>query len=272
MAKYTVTAIRSNDPSATKLMTKHIFFVSTGRTATEALTYHLNATVDQVAAYHEPRPSFARRAPALITRPHRRSERIYFGIPREWRRLRARKAVYVECNYRLFPALPLIRKTFPSAYVIHIVRDGRTTARSWLNKGRYIQSDDGIKPTDIPSSGVSLEEWLTWSPVKKNAWNWALTNGVIDAQGPDYRVHFEDIFNPQCNHLAQILHEIAPNVFGSEALAFSKAAQTNHTRNATYPAFEQWTTAQQHDFWEMAEKQMAAFGYTNGSGNTHRLE
>lgn len=242
-------------------MPKYIFVVSTGRTATKALSEHLSEHVAQAVSFHEPSPSFARRAPALISRVHRRSERVYFGMPRRCRQAFHRKGAYVEFNHRLFSALPLIRRTFSNACIIHIVRDGRAVVRSWLNKGRYTRSDNFFTPADIPGSGVALEDWLTWSAVKKNAWNWALVNGVIDAQGPDYQIHFENIFDPQRNDLARVLNEIAPNVFDPEALHFADTAHSNAARQSHYPDFKQWPEARQREFWEAAGDQMRAFGY-----------
>lgn len=249
-------------------MTRYIFIVSTGRTATRALSDCVNARVDRAESYHEPRPSFARRAPALIARGHRRSERIHLGLPRRWRRVTRRKAVHVEFNHHLFSSLPLIRRTFPGACVIHIVRDGRTTVRSWLNKGRYTHADNFMTPTDVPGSGVALEDWLTWSPVKKNAWSWALVNGVIDAQAPDYRVHFEHIFDPGRNELARVFHEIAPDVFDPGTLYFPDAAPAHDTRNPDYAEFEQWSESRQRDFWELAGPQMRAFGYATNAASS----
>lgn len=249
-------------------MSKYIFVVSTGRTATTALADFLDNKAGEAAAFHEPSPSFARRAPGLVTRRHRWNERVYFGMPRRRRRVSRGKRVYVEFNHHLFSALPLIRKTFPEATVIQIVRDGRTTVRSWLNKGRYTQTDDFITPADIPGSGVAIEDWLTWSPVKKNAWTWSLVNGVIDSQAPDYRVYYEDIFDPEKNALANVLNTAAPDAFDPGTLYFPDARSVNSPRKTAYPAFEQWTAQEQRDFWDVAGPRMRALGYAQGDSDS----
>lgn len=242
-------------------MAKNIFVVSTGRTATDALSGYIDSHVESVTSRHEPSPSFARQAPALITRRHRRTERLYLGATRASKQLFSSKSVYIEFNHRLFSSLDLIRRTFKDAHIIHIVRDGRDTVRSWLNKGRYIQSDNFMTPNDVPGSGVAYEEWLSWSPIKKNAWAWSLVNGVIASQGPDHVVRFEDIFDSEQNALASVLHDIAPDVFDAERLFIPDAKPTHRTKEYVHPRFEDWPKSDQEDFWTVAGAQMNLYGY-----------
>lgn len=242
-------------------MAKYIFLVSTGRTATKAVSDFLAANAAGCTAYHEPRPTFARRAPELIAGPHSRADRIYLGLPRRMRRLKEGKPVYVECNHHLFSAIDLIRKTFRNTSVIHIIRDGRATVRSWLNKGRFTHCDNFMTPMQIPGSGVSLEEWLAWSPVKKVAWSWAVVNGFIATQAPDIVIRYESIFDAGENALGRALEQSSPEHFNAARVNFAKATRIHKTPRARYPPFEEWPDEWQADFWAVAEPQMRRFGY-----------
>lgn len=190
---------------------KCCFIVSTGRTGTQTLARVIQQVDgDEIAAYHEPKPS----------RPFRFISTIHAaGILPDWltllsiRILRGRfinrnsKFGYVESNNFLFGVCGLLHKNFQNVRILHVVRDPRDYAESHLKHGVF-KGFKGVVGRFMPYWLIKPrhlnikndEYWLKMSPKKRLYWFWSLVNRVIEkdsvALGADYRVvRFEDLFS-----------------------------------------------------------------------------
>lgn len=88
-----------------------------------------------------------------------------------------------------------IRRLFPEAKVIHLVRDGRDVLTSgtfdWL-----LKDAEGTERHEFyfkPIPGMKLERFFDKNVIKKWATNWNETVDVFDDDEPDYRISYEEM-------------------------------------------------------------------------------
>ena len=238
---------------------KYAYFASTGRTGTDFFTKLFNDVVENCWSLHEPRPAFRRKASKLISRPYSFFDCAYFKIPRIYRHLRRKEEWYVETNYHLFAAIPLIRKAFPESLVFHLVRDGRDVTTSWLNRFRYI-TNDHIVPVDIPGD-KAREYWETWNPLQKLAWYWKTVNNHILTTPSDLMVKFEDIFQGEKKGCFQILDMFEGIEYRRERVMERLSEKVNENKRDFFPKYQEWPDKWKEQFWEIAGETMESFGY-----------
>jgi len=239
-------------------VTRTAFITSTGRTGTGFLTRLFNDCVSGAFSLHEPKPAFRRRSIAWMGRPPSVLERWRFARTRNGFMAGRPEALYVENNFQLFAALPLIREVFPDSRIIHIVRDGRAVTTSFLNRFRYITSDH-ITPDDVADDSAS-ERWDGWSPVQKLAWYWSTVNRHVVGQDPDLVVRFEDMFDEDRSGLWRLLDCLDLEYDRGPVLELaSKRVNTN--KSEFFPPYDEWPRSWQEQFWEVAGAAMEEFGY-----------
>jgi len=238
---------------------KTAFFVSTGRTGTDFFTNFFNNVVENSWSLHEPKPAFRTRGHQLMSRPHTLYEKYYFSIPRKLWHLKHKEEWYVETNYHLFAAIPLIRDAFPDALVFHIVRDGRDVVTSWLNRNRYI-TNDHMTPFHIPGDPAQAL-WAGWNPLQKLAWYWKTVNNHAQAQNPDMTIKFEELFKTNKALIFDILAKFDGLVYDEEKVRASLEQKVNRNRLEFYPKYAEWPQHWKDQFWEIAGETMERFGY-----------
>lgn len=238
---------------------KAAFFVSTGRTGTDFFTTLFNDLVENTWSLHEPKPAFRRKASKLITNPFSPFDAAYFKLPRVYRHSKRKEEWYVETNYHLFAAVPLIRKTFPDALVFHIIRDGREVVTSWLNRFRYI-TNDYILPYDIPGNEAQAY-WKEWNPLQKISWCWKTVNQHLLKTPADMAVRFEDLFKGKKQACFDILDNFDNIEFDPKKVKKLLSQKVNPTRNDFFPEYAEWPEWWKKQFWEIAGDTMKRFGY-----------
>lgn len=241
-------------------MNKCAFIVSTGRTGTGFLTRIINDCVPNAWSAHEPIPAFRRRARRLMNRRETVLDVAYFKMTRAKRHRQRDETWYIENNFQLFAAVGVVRKAFPAAKIVHVVRDGRSVIRSYMNRGRYMTSDH-ITPFDV-AGDPARTEWNGWNAVQKNAWFWKTVNAHVRAQHAEVTVLFEDLFNGTTSALEKMLNDIGAPALDVEKAAGLMGRRVNTNRQEEYPPFEEWSNEWQNDFWHIAGDEMAHWGYT----------
>jgi hypothetical protein len=236
------------------------FIVSTGRTGTDFFTTLFNsAAIPDAWSLHEPRPAFRARSYQLIGRQHTWFERLYFQFPRQrWHKPRA-ETWYVETNYHLFAAIPLIREAFPNAWIIHVIRDGRAVVTSWLNKYRYI-TNNHITPFSLPGDPAQAD-WPYWNPLQKLSWYWKTVNELVAEQQPDLWLSFEQLFRPPYADLYHMLDQLPLSYYDPDKVKELARRKVNRTQTPFFPSYEQWPRRWQEQFWHIAGPAMQRFGY-----------
>ncbi|MHC3994867.1 sulfotransferase [Thiomicrolovo sp. ZZH C-3] len=238
---------------------KTAFFVSTGRTGTDFFTDFFNNVVENSWSLHEPKPAFRKRGHQLMSRPHTAWEKYYFSLPRRWWHMKHSEEWYVETNYHLFAAIPLIRDAFPDALVFHIVRDGRDVVTSWLNRGRYI-TNDHMTPFHIPGDPAQAL-WENWNALQKLAWYWKTVNTRAIETQPDMIIKFEELFKTNKELIFDILAKFDGLVYDEAKVRASLEKKVNRNRIEFFPKYDEWPRHWKEQFWEIAGEKMEELGY-----------
>ncbi|PSR03736.1 MAG: hypothetical protein BRD50_05300 [Bacteroidetes bacterium SW_11_45_7] len=235
------------------------FIVSTGRTGTDFFTSLFNDHISNTWSLHEPKPAFRARSYQLVGRSHTIFEKYYFKIPRKRRHKDHPEKWYIETNYHLFAAMPLIRDAFADSFIIHIVRDGREVVTSWLNKYRYI-TNDHITPYDIPGDPAQ-HYWNKWNPLQKLSWYWRTVNEIVETQQPDLWLHFEKIFQNHQDDLAELLKRMEGIDYDWEQVRAIASRKVNKTQQPFFPHYVEWPLHWQDQFLAIAGDTMERYGY-----------
>jgi hypothetical protein len=148
--------------------------------------------------------------------------------------------VFLEINNYTFPMLPEIRRAFPFARVILLVRDPRTFLPSALNRGWFVNPHD-YRMTGTHTGEIPRSEWQEKTGVQKLAWYWLRTNAMIFQARPDLVIRFEDIFGEHHEGLRKLLEvlEVSSDFITEEVFGQKR----NSTSQFYVPRWEDWKPA-----------------------------
>ena len=233
-----------------------IFFLSTGRTATQWLAWALNVCYPSVLAVHEPPPMIkpvgllyhagklkfndAVRACKKARLANVRCARILY-----------KKRYYVECNHNLFSLAEPLRKAFPGCKIVGLVRDYKTFIPSMANRG-YSNGVGWLK-SDEPKIDTGK---------KQLAWYWKEKISAYMDQ-VDYLVKMEKLLYSRCGIVfpqnSNVIFQ--QNIYNwnilFNKLGFSKIDQKtynyisgksfNTAKRGAMPNWEQWPDSDKQD-------------------------
>lgn len=239
---------------------QYAFISSTGRTGTDFFTHLFNNVVINTWSQHEPKPAFRRRSFRLMDHHYRPSDKLYFQLSRQWMNRNRQEAWYVETNYNLFSTIPMLRAALPGCLTIHIIRDGRSVVRSWLNRGRYIIYEH-ITPFLLKNDPAQAN-WANWNAVQKLSWYWKTINLIAERSEPDLLIRFENIFRSQDSHIHHILERMPGIEYDSNAVMDALNFRVNESINPFIPRFNEWPDLWQQQFWDIAGPEMERQGYS----------
>lgn len=254
-----------------------VVVVSTGRTGTQALAHHLDASYDHVTSLHEPRPSrhlrlLSNRAVAgRLTR-----EKAREALVRSRERLFARidDPVYVESNWYVYGLLEALNDVAPRVKVLHVVRDPKTYIPSGINFGQF----SGLralatrfvpywylKPEQAPAPLAMRQSWSQLTDPQRLAWHWNVVNGEIDRAAPVFgdrflRMRYEDLFGKNATGLGGLLEWIGlpDNAAMRERMQERKV---NASIAKRCPPWREWDAAERQAVLDLCGERMRAYGY-----------
>lgn len=240
---------------------KSIFFVSTGRTGTTFLTRFFNTAVENAFSRHEPRPVFRRNKARYIKGEFKSYEKIRFRFTRQQWFNAEPEDWYVESNHHLFAAIPMIREAFPEAVIIHVIRDGRDVVTSWLNRYRYITNNN--LPAEDIGDKEAVQLWESWNPLQRTTWLWKTVNTHTRKSKPDLTIRFEDIFteSPEDSVIFPLLDRFEGMSYNHKEVCRMLTRKVNTNKQDFFPYYKEWPSFWKSQFWEIAEEEMAFYGY-----------
>jgi hypothetical protein len=255
-----------------------VVVVSTGRTGTQALAHHLDASYANVTALHEPRPSrhlrlMSNRAVAgavtmdeAVAELTRSRAKLFAGV---------RTPVYVESNWYVYGLLEALPEVFGRVKVLHVVRDPKTYIPSGLNFGQF----SGLralattflpywylKPEDAPRELGPDKPWAQMTGVERLAWHWHVVNGEIDRVSPLFgqdflRIRYEDVFGRDATGLGKLLEWIGlPDDAGLRERMQEKKVNASTTKRRCAP-WKDWSDEQRAAVLARCGARMRAYGY-----------
>lgn len=187
--------------------------------------------------------------------------------------------MYVDINPFLYGFLDVLDELFDQPLVLHVIRDPRDFARSWVNVGGL----EGLKrlagellPFWLPRPRHIIDQpaktWRQMPPIERATWYWTLVNNALNRGevlfGSRYmRLRFEDIFHGEPPALPKMLQWLdRPAVVRS---ADTRRKNSKSRRN-TGPAFDQWPRNQHKAVLSHCGDLASHYGYDIPPGETRR--
>jgi Sulfotransferase family len=189
------------------------FIVSTGRTGTQFFESFFNNNFPDVLCLHETQPDgfdIAIRKIRGKALPNETVNDLRISRVPILSSLRRRNAkIFIESNPFFSLLIPELRKAFPKALFVWIVRDPKTYVVSAYNKSPvsdgkmflYGETDhrQRITAMDFPDDRWH-KEWPLFDRFQRICWYWNRCNAILEedlSHQPDFlMVKFEDLFTP----------------------------------------------------------------------------
>lgn len=185
-------------------------------------------------------------------------------------------SLIVESYYVWYGLLGPLRKSYPNAKILGIVRDPRDWVRSWMNYGGFYGTSDQIKwfgqsrvTPAVTGDKRQAEKWSEMDHFEKICWNWNLTYGLIsdftegDINGRVFR--FEDIFLAENkeNSLEDLMD--FTTCFAHRNYSYDlkklKAKPSANSSKKTLPSWTDWTPDQAKKMDALCGDLMRSYNY-----------
>ena len=243
-----------------------VFVLGSGRSGTQLISDLLEQSAD-AAIFHE--PNFREDVGAMDVMRHDAAltERYWreFRCVEVYRRWTATpgKSIYGEVNGTIRYQAAAIRKLFPEAKLLLMVRDGRGVVRSVMGWPQFYGPRSKGAYALAPLSGDPFfEEWSRMSRFEKVCWSWRDTNEfLMDHIPASHWLQLEritsdfDYFTKQFANGVGI--EISYEVWRARVMRRSRNASSSYG----FPAWEDWTREQKDSFVRICGDTMAKLGY-----------
>lgn len=232
-----------------------IFFITAiGRSGTKFLSNLLNQC-ENTLVLHEPLISDRRRYNMFFNNPKKST--VYMRKVRKNVILINAQGVnnYGEVNGFLRRHILALRKTFPEAKFLHLVRDGRDVVRSIYSRKAFEKWDKSTVGVEPPGG------WKTNNRFKKICWYWNVENVHINKH-IDKHVNLEKIINDYDYFKENVLDFLGLEL-SKEVWNVMSKNKVNATRNGKYklPIYDKWNDKQKRIFNKMCGKTMRKLGY-----------
>lgn len=233
-------------------MTKFIFIIGTGRTATVFLKEFFRVNLPDAVSLHEPK-----RMIKLCSNMHlsgvigkNRLEKYLRCYARAIaRRLKKCDAhILVQVDPWLYGFTGLLDAMFENPYVIHIVRNPLTYIPSHLNR-MYSSAMVGFLRDAIPywklrgdqTGDYTRGEWKRMTQEEKMAWYWRKCNEFIESESAGLtrckRIRYEDLFRDNHSGLREIAAFCELSLPGNSS---SAEGLEQNTAPASFPDADAW--------------------------------
>jgi hypothetical protein len=248
-----------------------LFVVSTGRTGT---TFLAQFASDQGAqGCHEPGPWWLRHLSNAHASGHADHDRTV-------RLLRARRAEigteapYLEASCLIYGLVGPLLDAFPTARIVHVVRDPRTYVASGLSWGAYRFGGRQLNvvpyrrlapPQFRPTRVIERVRWVGQDQFSRLAWAWSAMNRAMRIQGEGHErfrtVRFEDLTGAESGPplLAELADDLGLGVGPDGGLP--PESVVNASGSAGLEAWRSWTPQRRQRLVEFTAVEAEHYGY-----------
>jgi hypothetical protein len=255
-------------------MSRNVFILSSGRTGTKFLAEFFDANYPEVAARHEPAPSYHLRMLSNARAAGAASRGLLAAALRLSRPSlrRGGGGLVIESNPFLYGFVDVLGEVADSPTIIHIVRDPRTYVSSAINHG----GSSGLKaaasaliPFWFPPVRLAPGVGQHPGPVELFAGEWALVNRFLVEHGgglPGYhRLRFEDLFDATHSGLRGLV-ELLGLPYAGDAAAVSPQEKVNAGRLKVIGGWASWDEGQRGAVERVCGEMMREWGYGDDNG------
>jgi hypothetical protein len=239
--------------------TRLFFVLAIGRSGTMFLASLLDRA-EAATVEHEPvREDFQAYQEAFHSEVAARAYLERFRRREMYLRLReGAPGTYGEVNSYLRRHAGALRTVFPSATLIHLVRDPRAVVRSMMARDTLGETDRNTRLIHPAPSDPWYESWPRMSRFERICWYWQHENRYLRASLRAV-VRFEDLVSSwelfRDGLLGPIGLELPREVWASAV------AQPVNSTPAHRRARAEWTPAEQESFVRLCGEEMAHYGY-----------
>jgi hypothetical protein len=239
---------------------KMFFILAIGRSGSMFLA-HLLDQAPEARVYHEPtRVDFAAYTEAFYDQKAAEDYLSRYRKKEIYLRMRdSQSATYGEVNTNLRRHCNALKRVFPDATFVHLVRDGRDVIRSMMSR-RTFRSWDPVTSLIRPQEGdPQCDTWPGMNRFEKLCWYWSAENRYL-RNCVQRTVRFEDLISDygyfEDSLLSPLQLEIADQ-------AWREASMTpkNVTRRYRIPHWSSWDVTMQRAFERICGEEMARNGY-----------
>ena len=252
-------------------MTQYTYILSTGRTGTQFLALYFDQNYPNVAALHEPKPSYRLHIMANAYVAGKVPRPLALALFQRWRKALigrySDKDHFIESNNFLYGLIDLMPELVSDPVIIHIVRDPREFVRSTINYGAwygYKWFASKFVPYWFADLREHLHPYKNPSVAARFAAQWAHVNLALQKGGngnPGYRcLKFEDIFKPPYEGLRHIC-DILGLAYCDGKDGLSPEEIKNPSRYNFIGSWPSWTAQECRELQEICGPLMAQYGY-----------
>ena len=144
--------------------------------------------------------------------------------------------------------------------ILHLVRDGRDVVRSMMNRKTYTYMDRKHSGQIVPQPDDPwYSQWPTFDRFSKICWYWASANEYLLVRKLPI-VRFEDILSSYDLFAEQVLQPLSINI-SIDVWRHHVQKPLNVSRVSDFPAWDNWTFEQYHQFTTICGPVMEKLGY-----------
>lgn len=167
--------------------------------------------------------------------------------------------VYGEVNSFLRRHVRPLKEAFPTATIIHVIRDGRAVVRSMVARETMTARDGNTRLIHPKEEDPCFEQWSSMSRFERLCWYWQVENRYLAATA-DWSVRFEDLIGDYGTFRESMAGPCGCEI-ARETWEHAVAIPVNVTRTDATGFSSEWTTAQEERFWELCGTVMDRHGY-----------
>ena len=173
---------------------------------------------------------------------------------------------YIETSPQSTFLAPAIRRVFPDAKFLHIIRHPADIIRSGMRRGWFGgQSNDCTRI--FPNKGEYKDRWASMNQFEKNVWLWSETNRWIvdfmdsDTAGSGHCIKAEDIFSAEQHALEVFYNTIGVDVPKPSSIKKVLGLQLNAQKKGEFSELSMWSDQQKSFLKELAGDLLERFSY-----------
>ncbi|MFW5681242.1 MAG: sulfotransferase [Pseudomonadota bacterium] len=171
----------------------------------------------------------------------------------------ARPRRYGEVNSRLRHFIEPLRRSFPEAPILRLVRDGRDVVRSMLARDRWMIDVLVARASQLHIDDPFVEELAEMDDFARACWYWRYDTLRLAAKIPTF-VRFEEFVRDPDYVMANIVVPLGLDLEPAVVQREIKAPK-NSTQQHVVGGWNDWATTQRATFWRLCGDVMEQHGY-----------
>lgn len=166
---------------------------------------------------------------------------------------------YGEVNSLLRRHCNALKRAFPRATLLHLVRDGRDVVRSMISRKTMAPEDPNTALIYPPDGDPWKNEWDQMSRFEKLCWYWQTENQYL-RQCIGRTVQLERLILSYDSFETELLSPLGIEI-SKHAWQAAVTRPVNMTNQHRIPHWSEWGGEREASFWRICGAEMAEYGY-----------